>query len=100
MMTHRSGEFLAKPIMLGLTQRRRVFQVRLGLLAQGRDVLSDIKELLFGLANQFDEDLALTPAATAKAAHDFGEIVFEDFHLLLQTFAVATTLLADAGDEV
>ena len=100
MMTHRSGEFLAKPIMLGLTQRRRVFQVRLGLLAQGRDVLSDIKELLFGLANQFDEDLTLTTTATAEAAHDFGEVVFEDFYLLLQTCTVAMALLGDTGDEV
>lgn len=100
MMTHRRGEFLAKPILLGLTHRRRVFQVGLGLLAQGRDVLSDLKELLFGLANQFDEDVTLTPTATAKAAHDFGEVVFKDFHLLVQTCAVAAALLGDAGDEV
>jgi hypothetical protein len=100
MMTQRRGEFLAKPIMLGLTQRRRGFQVCLGLLAQGHDVLTDLKELLFGLANQFDEDLTLTPTATAEAAPNFGEVVFEDFHLLLQTCAVATALLGEASDEV
>ena len=70
------------------------------LLAQSRDVLAHVKELLFGLANQFDEDFTLTPAATAKAAHDFGEVVLEVFNLGLQTCAAATAQRYDASDEL
>jgi hypothetical protein len=87
MMTHRGGEFLAKSPMLGLTQRRRGFQARLGLVAQSCDVLAYFKELLFGLANQLDEDFTLTPTAAAKATHHFGEVLFEAFNLLVESRA-------------
>jgi hypothetical protein len=73
--------------MLGLTQRRRVFQARLGLVAQSCDVLAYFKELLFGLAYQLDEDFTLTPTAAAKATHNFGEVLFEAFNLLVESRA-------------
>jgi hypothetical protein len=77
-----------------------VLKVRLGLLANGGNACTELEELLFGLANQFDEDFTLTPAATAKAAHDFGEVVLEVFNLGLQTCAAATAQRYDASDEL
>ncbi len=100
MMTHRGEEFLAKPLTLSLIQCRRLLQARLGLLAQGCDILSHIKELLFGLANQFDEDFALTATATAKAAHDLAETLLQVFNLDLHSRAATTAMLGDADNEV
>jgi hypothetical protein len=99
MMTHRRGEVFAEPLTLVLAQCRHVFEARVSLLSQGRDVLPPIKELLFSLTHYFDEDFALTPTATAKAAHDFAEMVLESFCLLMETCVTATALLGDAGDE-
>jgi len=76
-----------------------VFEARLRLLSQGRDVLPCIKELWFSAAHHFDEDFALTPAATAKAAHDFAEMVLESCRLLTATCVTATASLGHAGDE-
>jgi hypothetical protein len=100
MMTHRGGEVLAEPLTLGLTQRRRLFEARLSLLAQGRKVLPHVEELLLGLANQLDKDFALAPTAAAKTAHNFAEVVLEDFRLVLEVCVTATALLGDTGDEV
>ncbi len=99
MMTHGGGEVLTESLPLCLTQRRRFLKARLGLLAQGRDVFSHIKELLFGLTNQFDEDFPLATTTAAKTAHDFAAVVPEDFNGLVETRAAVTALLCDAGDE-
>jgi hypothetical protein len=72
----------------------------LGLLGKGGDAYTELKELLFGLANQFDEDFTLAPAATAKAAHDFGEVLLEVCNLRLQSRAAATAERCDASDEL
>jgi hypothetical protein len=87
MMTHGGGEGLAEPLTLRLTPRRGVLKARLGLLAKGRDACTESEELLFGLANQLDEDFTLTPTAAAKATHDFGEVLLEAFNLLLESRA-------------
>ena len=100
MMAHRGGQALAEPLTLSLTQRRRLLQRRLSLLSQRGDGFAHLKELLFGLANQFDEDFALTPTATAKAAHDFTETLLQVFHLGLQSCTATTARLGDAGNEV
>ena len=100
MMTHRRGEGLAEPLTLRLTQRCDVFKARLGLLAKGGDASTELKELLFGLAHQLDEDLTLTPTATAKAAHHFGEVLLEAFRLCLETDAAVTAERCDASDEL
>jgi hypothetical protein len=100
MMTHRRGEGLAEPLTLSLTQRCGVFKARLGLLAKGGDASTELKELVFGLADQLDEDFALTPTATAKVAHHFGEVLLEAFNLCWQTNAAATAERCDASDEL
>jgi hypothetical protein len=100
MMTHGGGEVLAESLTLCLTQRRRFLKARLGLLAQGRDVLSHLKELLFGVTNQFDEDCTLATTTAAKAAHDFAEVVHEVCSVRVETRAAVTALLGDAGDEL
>jgi hypothetical protein len=87
MMTHGGGEGLAEPLTLRLTPRRGVLKARLGLLAKGRDACTEFEELLFGLANQLDEDFTLAPTAAAKATHDFGEVLLEAFNLLLESRA-------------
>jgi hypothetical protein len=72
----------------------------LSLLSQRGDVFAQIKKLWFSLANQFDEDFALAPTASTKAAHDFTETLLQVFHLGLQSGATTTARLGDAGYEV
>jgi hypothetical protein len=100
MMAHRGGQVLAEPRTLGLTERRRLLQRCLSLLSQRGDGFAHLKELLFGLANQFDEDFALATTATAKATHDFAEALLQVLHLGLQSRAAATARLGDVDNEV
>jgi len=100
MMTHRGGEVLTEALPLGLTQRRRVVQARVSLLGLGREVFAHLKELVFGLTDQFDEDFPLATTTAAKTAHDFAEVVQEDFNGGVETRAAVTAVLQDAGDEL
>lgn len=59
-----------------------------------------VKELLFGVTHQFDEDFPLAATTAAKTAHDFAEVVQEDFNGLVETRAVMTAVLDDAGDDL
>jgi hypothetical protein len=100
MMTHGGGEVLTEALPLCLTQRRRVLKAHLGLLAQGREVFSHLKELLFGVTHQCDEDFPLATTTAAKTAHDFAEVVQEGFNWLVETCAAVTAVLGDAGDKL
>ena len=100
MMTHRGREVLTEARTLCLAQRCRVLKARVGLLAQGPDILPYVKELLFGVTHQFDEDFPLATTTAAKTAHDFAEVVQEDFNGFVETRAVMTAVLDDAGDDL
>src|SRR6516165_4680905 len=91
-MAHRGAQVL--------TERRRLFQRRLSLLSKRGDVFAQIKELLFGLANQFDEDFALATTAATKAAHDFAEALLQVLHVGVQSRAATTARLGDVDNEV
>jgi len=99
-MAHRGAQVLTEPRTLGLTERRRLFQRRLSLLSKRGDVFAQIKELLFGLANQFDEDFALATTAATKAAHDFAEALLQVLHVGVQSRAATTARLGDVDNEV
>jgi hypothetical protein len=70
-----------------------------GVLTSGRNVFPELKECLFGLANQLDEDLPVATTATTKAAHDFGEVLSQLFNAVLHPCAAGMALRSDAGDE-
>jgi hypothetical protein len=53
MMTHSRGKAFAEPLPLLHTQCCHVFEARLSLLSQDRDVLFPIKELLYGESRLF-----------------------------------------------
>ena len=85
---------------MALTERRRLLQGRLRQLSQGGDGFALIKELLFGLANQFNEDFALATAAATKAAHDFAEAQLQVLRLGLHSRMATTARLGDVDNEV
>ena len=57
------------------------------------------QELLFRVAYQLDEDLALTATASAKTPHDLGEFLCEALGLALERGGPATALHDDVVDE-
>jgi len=99
MGAHRRAQLTGKTLALGLTQRLCLFKTLLGLLGKGFDGLAKFQELLFGLANQLDKDMRLAPAATAKAPHDFFDLLLEPVGLLLELGHPAAALLRDVLDE-
>jgi hypothetical protein len=72
----------------------------LGLLAQGFDRAPQVKEPLFGLSNQLDEDVTVATAASAKAPHDFFELLTQVLDLAVEFGAPAAALLSDVVDEL
>ena len=76
-----------------------MFEVRLGLAAQGFDGFPQCKELLFSLTHQRHEDATLTSTTAAKAAHDLGEGVLQALGLVLELGGPAVALLRDVVDE-
>ena len=76
-----------------------MFEVLLGLEAQGFDGFPQCKELLFGLPHQRHEDATLTSTTAAKAAHDRGEGVLQVLGLVLEWGGPAVALLRDVVDE-
>jgi hypothetical protein len=100
MMTHGGSEVRTESLTLCLAQRRRFLKARVGLLAQGHDILPHVKELLFCVTHQCDEDFPVATTTAAKTAHDFAEGVHENFNGLAETRAVVTALLDDAGDDL
>ena len=76
-----------------------MFEVRLGLAAQGFDGFPQCKELLFGLTHQRHEDATVTSTTAAKAPHDLGEGVLQVLGLVVELGGPAVALLRDVGDE-
>ena len=91
----RFGDTLA----LGVTQRRRLVQALLGLLPQGGNRLAKLQELLFRLAYQFHQDLALTTTLATKAAHNFFQLLVELLGLAREDRGTAAVFLRDGFDE-
>jgi hypothetical protein len=56
--------------------------------------------LCFGLAHQFHEDFALSPALAAKATHDLLEVFFEASGLGLQRGGSGGALLGNVPNEL
>ena len=76
-----------------------MFEVLLGLEAQGFDGFPQCKELLFGLTHQRHEDATLPSTTAAKAAHDLSEGVLQALGLVLELGSPAVALLRDVVDE-
>ena len=55
----------------------------LGLEGKGLERLTECKELLFSVSHQFDEDMPLAAAASAKTTHDLREDLGEVSGLVL-----------------
>jgi hypothetical protein len=56
--------------------------------------------VLFGLADQLDEDFALAPALAAKAPHDLLQGLLQLLSRVFQSWSWEGALLADPLDEV
>lgn len=79
-VTHRPWESLGEPCTLRLTERGRLRQAFLGLVAPGGARVPQCKELWFGVAHSGDKTLALAATTAAKVAHDACERVAQDVH--------------------
>ena len=77
MAVHCHVERLGETRARGVAQCGRLGQQLLGVLPQRCDGLSQLQELLFSLAHQFHEDVAVPSALAAKAAHDFFQLLLE-----------------------
>ena len=93
--SERRGDTLA----LGIAQRRRLGQEMLRLPPQCSNGLSKLEELLFRLAHQFHEDMALASALATKAPHDFGQFLVECLGLTREDRGAAAARLCDVCDE-
>src|SRR5262249_11665222 len=75
MVMHRRGEGQGETLTLDRMQRAGLCEALLGLESKGVDRRTEGQELLFRVAYQLDEDLALTATASAKTPHDLGEFL-------------------------
>jgi hypothetical protein len=99
MVAHRRGEGKGETLTRGLTQGERLCEALLGLEGKGLDRLTECKELLFSVSHQFDEDMPLAAAASAKTTHDLRENLREVSGLVLERGGPGTALRDDVVDE-
>jgi len=91
---------MGESLTLGIRQNRRLCKTRLGLLSKGCDGFPPFQELLFGLSNQLDKDVTVPATASAKAPHDFFELLPQELDVALELGDAATALLRDVVDEL
>ena len=70
------------------------------MLPQRCDGLSQLQELLFSLAHQFHEDVAVPSALAAKAAHDFFQLLLEPVGLARELRRPAAAPLCEALNQL
>ena len=99
MVAHRRSEGQGETLTLGLTQGARLCEALVGLEGKGLDRLTEGKELLFSVSHQFDEDMPLAAAASAKTTHDLREFLRETSGLALERRGPVTALRDDVVDE-
>ena len=83
MAAQRRVERLAKRWRWASLSVGRLVKELLGLLPKRGDGLAKRQELLFRVAHQFHEDVALPPALAAKATHDLFQLLLEAVGLAL-----------------
>lgn len=76
-------------------ESRRLRKDLLGLLRKRCDWLAKGQELLFGLAHDFYEDLALPTALAPKTPHDLLQVLMQAVRLSLEVKGSAAALLSD-----
>ena len=70
------------------------------MLPKRGDGLPQLQELLFRLAHQFHEDVPLSSALAAKAAHDFCQFLVEAMGLVRERRGPAAALRCDACNQL
>ena len=70
-------ELTPQALLLDRVEVRGVLEVALGLFSPLRQGLAQRQQVVFGLANHFDQDATLTPTLAAKATHGLFEVAYE-----------------------
>ena len=96
----RCAQVACQALPLGRAQRGRVLEGLLRLQRQRGDGAAHLQQLCFRLAHQLHEDFALPPALSAKAAHDFLQVVLDRVRLGRQRGGSLGALLRDVVNEV